>query len=101
MRLGLGQRGQQLSLALVAGFGFFPGSTGIAKWLSSRGIAAFVLKYRLIDTGPAPEDFQKSVAAMRALIEKLGTAPPEKRSGLVEPMQQFAAFAIADGLQAI
>jgi acetyl esterase/lipase len=75
--------------------------TGIAKWLSSRGIAAFVLKHRLIDTGPAPEDFQKSVAAMQALIQKLGTAPLEKRTALVEPMQQFAAFAIADGLQAI
>ena len=33
--------------------------TEIAKWLNSRGIAAFVLKYRLIDTGPTPQDFQK------------------------------------------
>lgn len=86
------------------GFQFLPWEhegTEIAKWLSSRGIAAFVLKYRLIDTGPTQEDFQKSVAAFLALIDKLGTAPAEKHTGLPEPMQQIAPFAIADGLKAV
>jgi len=86
------------------GFQFLPWEhegTKIAKGLSARGIAAFVLKYRLTDTGPTPEDFQKSVAAFLALIEKLGTAPPEKRTALVEQVQQIARLAIADGLKAV
>ena len=86
------------------GFQFLPWEhegTEIAKWLSARGIAAFVLKYRLIDTGPTREDFQKSVAAFLALVQKLGTAPPEMRSGLPAPMQKIAPFAITDGLQAV
>ena len=86
------------------GFQFLPWDhegTEIAKWLSARGIAAFVLKYRLIDTGPTPKDFQKSVTEFLALIEKLGSATAELRSGLPEPMQKIAPLAVADGLQAI
>ena len=86
------------------GFQFLPWEhegTEIAKRLSARGIAAFVLKYRLIDTGPTQADFQKSVAAFLALIEKLATAPPDMRSSLTEPMQRIAPFAISDGMQAI
>lgn len=86
------------------GFQFLPWEhegTEIAKQLRARGIAAFVLKYRLIDTGPTQQDFQKSVAAFLALVEKLATAPPEMRSGLLEPMQRIAPFAISDGLQAM
>lgn len=80
------------------GFQFLPWEhegTEIAKQLRARGIAAFVLKYRLIDTGPTQQDFQKSVAAFLALVEKLATAPPEMRSGLLEPMQRIAPFAIS------
>src|SRR5215471_1953783 len=85
------------------GFQFLPWEhegTEIAKWLTSRGVATFVLKYRLLDTGATEADFQKSVAAFLALVEKLGTAPVEMR-GLPEPMQKIAPLAIADGLRAI
>lgn len=75
--------------------------TEIARWLNSRGIAAFVLKYRLTDTGPTEEDFQTSVATFLSRIEKLRTAPPEMRGGLPESMQKVAPLAIADGMQAI
>ena len=33
--------------------------TKVAEWLQSQGIAAFVLKYRLVDMGQTYEDFQK------------------------------------------
>ena len=33
--------------------------TQVAEWLSERGIAAFVLKYRLIDTGVTQQDYEK------------------------------------------
>jgi len=33
--------------------------TKVAEWLQSQGIAAFVLKYRLVDMGQTDEDFQK------------------------------------------
>jgi acetyl esterase/lipase len=86
------------------GFQFLPWEhegTEIAKWLSARGIAAFVLKYRLLDTGPLQEDFQRSVAAFLALIERLATAPAEMRGGLPEAMQRIARLAIADGIEAL
>jgi acetyl esterase/lipase len=34
--------------------------TEVAKWLSEHGIAAFVVKHRLVDTGPTDKDFRKS-----------------------------------------
>jgi len=67
--------------------------TEVAKWLSVHGIAAFVLKYRLVDTGPTEEDFQKSVAALFSSIGKGG--------GLSEPMRQVRPLAIADGREAV
>src|SRR5580704_16878115 len=31
----------------------------VAMWLQAKGVAAFVLKYRLLDTGATQEEFQK------------------------------------------
>ena len=44
--------------------------TEVAEWLSAHGIAAFVLKYRLIDTGPTEEDFRQAVAVLFSAIAK-------------------------------
>ena len=33
----------------------------VAEWLQSQGITAFVLKYRLVNTGQTDEDFQKKM----------------------------------------
>jgi acetyl esterase/lipase len=67
--------------------------TEVAKWLSARGIAAFVLKYRLVDTGPTEEDFRKSVAALFSSVGKGDSLP--------ESMRKVAPLAIADGRQAM
>jgi len=75
--------------------------TEIAKWLSGRGIAAFVLKYRLVDTGPTQEDFRKSVTEFLTFVSKIGMAADGARGGLPEPMREIAPLAIADARQAI
>jgi len=67
--------------------------TEVAKWFSAHGIAAFVLKYRLIDTGPTAEDFRNAVAALFSSIAN--------NSGLSEPMRKVMPLAIADGRQAM
>ena len=62
----------------------------VARRLSERGIAAFVLKYRVAQTAPSDEDF---VEQLRERFTNL--------MGLMEVMQQAEPLAIADGLQAI
>jgi acetyl esterase/lipase len=63
----------------------------VAKWLADRGIAAFVLKYRLNET-PADEPvFMREMGAMFAEIMRSGTRPP----ALEEPR------AVQDALQAL
>ena len=37
----------------------------VARWLADHGIAAFVLKYRVLKTPADPAQFQREVAAMR------------------------------------
>jgi acetyl esterase/lipase len=61
----------------------------VAKWLRERGVAAFVLKYRLLDTGPTEESYQKRAK------ELSGSA-----GGNTE-RQKLVALAVADGRQAI
>jgi hypothetical protein len=33
----------------------------VAQWLAERGVAAFVLKYRLVDIGATEAEFQKAL----------------------------------------
>jgi acetyl esterase/lipase len=61
--------------------------TDVARWLNARGVAAFVLKYRLIRTG---DDFPAGV------WENLGD--PDKMAGLMKPLRPLLT---ADGQQAI
>jgi acetyl esterase/lipase len=61
----------------------------VAKWLRERGVAAFVLKYRLLDTGPTEESYQKRAK------ELAGSA------GENTERQKLVAQAVADGRQAI
>ncbi len=67
--------------------------TEVAKWLRARGVAAFVLKYRLVDTGPTQEDFRKAVTALFSSVRKGDTLP--------ESMRKVTPLAIADGRQAM
>jgi acetyl esterase/lipase len=85
------------------GFLFLAKSEGIeeAEWLRARGVAAFVLKHRLMDTGATEAEFHKAVlqAAMRKAIEnplKRGEQPV-----LPEDVRKFSVLAVADGRQAI
>ncbi len=64
--------------------------TDVARWLCARGIAAFVLKYRVAQTAARDED----------LIMQLQERFTDLMS-LMGLMQQTAPLAIADGLQAI
>ena len=68
----------------------------VAKWLQERGVAAFVLKYRLVDTGATEEEFQKRLAVL------FGTSKDtEAIAKLQKEQKQVAALAIADGQQAL
>ncbi len=72
--------------------------TDVASWLAERGVAAFVLKYRLEDTGATHEDFEAAVAR---LAERLGgpgglrSVDPDRLAPAVAPL------AAADGAQAV
>jgi acetyl esterase/lipase len=74
--------------------------TEVAEWLRDHGVAAFVLKYRLMDTGATEAEFQKSLAELfRSISERTSgknTNPIEK----VERME-IVQLAAADGRQAI
>ena len=60
----------------------------VAKWLSKKGITAFVLKYRLVPTG------EDAVAEYSKLSQKDPTKVHEK-------VAEVIAYSIADGLEAI
>jgi dienelactone hydrolase len=53
----------------------------VAEWLRARGIAAFVLKYRLRETGPTRAEFSEDLVRSLAAAAKAETAratfPPE------------------------
>jgi acetyl esterase/lipase len=58
-----------MAVVIAPGGGFFMLSwdsegTTVAEWLAAQGIAAFVLKYRLEDTGPTTEDFRQTSAVI-------------------------------------
>ena len=61
----------------------------VARWLSARGVAAFVLKYRLVPTAMRDEDFVKQIQSL---------PDPNK---LKELTGQIEPLAIADGQQAM
>jgi acetyl esterase/lipase len=63
--------------------------TEVADWLQRHGVAGFVLKYRLTDTG-TDEEFAQS----QARAAGRGTGGPS-------PQTQIRAMAAADGLRAI
>src|SRR5262245_5289955 len=75
----------------------------VAEWLRSRGVAAFVLKYRLMDTGATEEDLQKSIQAslMKAIAEGLKVAGSGKHPALPEEVRKISELAVEDGRQAI
>ena len=69
----------------------------VAEWLAQRGVAAFVLKYRVADTGETDEDFAAAMAALFARLIPDGRPRPVDLDTLSEVRQ----LAFADGAQAM
>jgi acetyl esterase/lipase len=64
--------------------------TAVARWLCARGVAAFVLKHRVLQTAAREEDLIKQLQERFTNLMQL-----------LELMQQIEPLALADGLQAI
>lgn len=68
----------------------------VARALAARGVAAFVLKYRLRQTAPGLPDFEKSLAAMFSAAAARPPGPqPDMMAGLAPQIADArAAFAL-------
>lgn len=69
----------------------------VARWLAARGIAAFVLKYRVNET---PPDFSLE-QLIAALSDPERESRPSAAQGVLGDMDEAARYGIADGIQAI
>src|SRR5262249_11517567 len=76
--------------------------TQVAEWLRARGVAAFVLKYRLVDTGATEEEFRQRMQAFFKLMADLQKSHAEGKK-MVHPkeMDEVAKLAGEDGRQAV
>lgn len=70
----------------------------VGRWLQARGVAAFVLKYRVLDTGATPEAFQKNLADFFALLSKPG---PNGALPADPQRERILPLAVADGRQSL
>jgi acetyl esterase/lipase len=92
------------AVIIAPGGGFFMLSwdnegTKTAEWLRDRGVACFVLKYRIVDTGPTQEDF---VAYMTALFARAGSTGEQRAGNLAATLEpSLQAGAAADGIRAM
>jgi acetyl esterase/lipase len=74
----------------------------VARWLQARGVVAFVLKYRLMDTGATEEEFQKHQAVLaRAMRPQPNATNPTAVLAENPEWQKAMTLAIADGRQAV
>ena len=79
--------------------------TEVADYLVAHGITVFVLKYRLMNTGATPEEFQKAILAL--FMEISAAAKPENRGktegNILSNAEMKKVFDLAqeDGRQAI
>lgn len=67
----------------------------VARWLNARGVAAFVLKYRLVPTPESEEEFQ------RQMQEGMKLPPAEGRTRMREVTGPIVPLAVADGRRAV
>ncbi|MFN0119970.1 MAG: alpha/beta hydrolase [Blastocatellia bacterium] len=73
----------------------------VARWLQARGVAAFVLKYRLMDSGTEEEYRERAAAMNRATASQPGAPPPATAPAPNPERQKAVEFATADGQQAV
>ncbi len=67
----------------------------VAKWFQERGVAAFVLKYRVVRTPESQEEYILYDKELRSLPFE------ENEKRIEEVTRKVRALAIADGLQAV
>jgi acetyl esterase/lipase len=72
--------------------------TRIAEWLSERGVSAFLLKYRVADTGATDAHFAAKVMSLQAEWAPDGVVRPVDLDGLAPEVQELA---YADGREAV
>jgi acetyl esterase/lipase len=73
---------------------------GLARWFADRGVTAFVLKYRLADTGRTREDFEQAFMAMWASL--VAPQPAGGTPSLVPGIDgDVIERAVADGRRAV
>jgi acetyl esterase/lipase len=65
----------------------------VAQWLAGRGVAAFVLKYRVMETPTDDDEMMEFLAR--------STVPDAGLPGLLDRMDDFASIPLADGLAAL
>ncbi|MFJ8794354.1 alpha/beta hydrolase [Streptomyces sp. NPDC102462] len=70
----------------------------VAEWLQTRGVAAFVLKYRLADSGPTQPDFVRHFLSAFAPLQGGDTTPGRT---IADVTQGVPALALADLIRAI
>jgi acetyl esterase/lipase len=77
--------------------------TEVAEWLRKRGVAAFVLKYRLVETPASEEAFRNEMAAFLWMLLEFKDREPTSKVGkaFAEDMRKAEAPGIADGRQAV
>jgi acetyl esterase/lipase len=76
----------------------------VAKWLSAHGVAAFVLKYRLVNTGATEEAFRQKMAAFFSAVMNRGSGNAAGGAASVpmtDEMKTVRTLAVADGRQAV
>ena len=75
----------------------------VARWLQSRGIAAFVLKYRTMDTGATEEEFREHQRLLAAVLRPPAPGAGDSASTLRQnpAWQRAVELAVADGQQAV
>ncbi len=79
--------------------------TEVAEWLASKGVTAFLLKYRLTNSGETKEEFQKAMMALfKAVSEASNPKNSDKPEGDIShnvAMSEISLLGQEDGRQAI
>lgn len=78
------------------------GGYDLGQWLSERGVTAFLLKYRLADTGATDEEFHQRMAILAGVEAVIkATAGPNSPPPPDPVREKILPFSSADGHQAI
>ena len=77
--------------------------TIVAEWFQKKGVAAFVLKYRLKQTPTEPQEYQKEFGPFLFSLLQFKDRNPssDTAKSFGEDLRGFGALAIADGRQAV